>query len=729
MKRFAFFLGTLLALPAFGEVAPVFYDDIDTVEYGDVDYEDEEYILVNADEIEEVVAPKSSVVASPRTVSGGRATPNRSTSARVVPTKAAPASTRGTAANVNRVVAARTAAVGRARTGLGGSERGAISRAASRPAARTAVARGTTARQGLVPAPQVNATRNATTTNNVVARAATNKITSISGSGPSLYNPNDVARVGIRTNSSTSRTPIVRIASSGATTESAAISASEMDELTEMTDYCKAQYAACMDNYCNVLDSEQGRCICSSNLKNYAKTEEALKKATAELQEVAQKFQYIGLSAREVEQLFSQTEAELTMQGKTDTTQMKTNLDKIKDMIVNVQSGSSSSSTGVSFDLSGLLDFSIDSMGFDLNSFLGGTNTSSVSNQRGEELFKTASARCKTNVLNSCAAQGVDISIVTNSYDLGIDQACMAYERSLNDSNDQMLATIRNAKTVLQRARLLVAQQKNEYDMRQCITQLDACMQDDFVCGADYENCLDPTGQYIVKGNIVVGSAPGSTTNSSSSIYNTWKYDNDNYNAWGTGGTLAAYINATVSSNSAESTSENMSKYLQNKIGYVKKENNNNVNYGMCVSVLNKCQDYTYSGTGSNVNYRQDNDVIKQYLGRVLVQIKARQDEVLADYAEKCSTDVAACLNQNGYPTVKPGVDGWSDPRETVALAACDSVLTTCVSVNGKNPNGQNVKKCWARSVQFSDYNDCNSDMTPAQSSSNTGATTSPNSD
>lgn len=721
MKRFAFFLGTLLALPAFGEVAPVFYDDIDTVEYGDVDYDDEEYILVNADEIEEVVAPKPSVVASPRTVSGGRAVPNRSTSARVVPTKTAPASTRGMAANANRVVAARTTSTGRARTGLVGSERGAISRAASRPAARTAVARGTTARQGLVSATQTNTMRDTATQNNVVARAATNKITSISGSGPSLYNPNDVARVGIRTNSSTSRTPIVRVASAGTSTEGTAVSANEMDEMLEMTDYCKAQYAACMDNYCNVLDSEQGRCICSSNLKNYAKTEDALKKATEELQEVAQKFQYIGLSAREIEQLFSQTEAELSMQGKTDTTQMKTSLDKIKDMIVNVQSGTSSSSAGVNFDLSGLLDFSIDSMGFDLNSFLGGANTSSVSNQRGEDLFKTASARCKANVLNSCAAQGVDISIVTNSYDLGIDQACMAYERSLTDSNNQMLATIRNAKTVLQRARLLVAQQKNEYDMRQCITQLDACMQDDFVCGSDYENCLDPTGQYIVKGNIVVGSAPGSATNPTSLIYNTWKYDNDNNNAWGMNGNLAAYINATVFSNSAESTSENMSKYLQNKIGYVKKENNNNVNYGMCVSVLNKCQDYTYSGTGSNINYRQDNDVIKQYLGRVLVQIKARQDEVLADYAEKCSTDAAACLNQNGYPTVKPDAEDWPDSRERVALAACDSVLTTCVSVNGKNPNGQNVKKCWARSVQFSDYNDamCNNAMTAGSTSQN----------
>ena len=69
-----------------------------------------------------------------------------------------------------------------------------------------------------------------------------------------------------------------------ATTTSTATTTTDMDELAQVTDFCKAQYTQCMDNFCNVLDDNQGRCSCSVNLKNYANTENALKKATEDLQ-------------------------------------------------------------------------------------------------------------------------------------------------------------------------------------------------------------------------------------------------------------------------------------------------------------------------------------------------------------------------------------------------------------------------------------------------------------
>lgn len=242
-------------------------------------------------------------------------------------------------------------------------------------------------------------------------------------------------------------------------------------------------------------------------MKNYTETEEGLKQATEELQNVAQQIQYIGLTVNQLESLFTQTEAELELQSISDNSQLKNSLDKIKAMIVEVQSGraSSNSSSGLSFDVNGLLDFSLDSNGLDLYSILGmsGSNTNSISNQRGENLYKTATDRCRSSVLDTCQAQGIDISMITNAYDLEIDKACIAYERSLTDANNEMLATIRNANSLLQRARLTVASQKDSYDMRQCIKELDSCMQDDFVCGRDYDNCLDPTGKFIVKGNVI----------------------------------------------------------------------------------------------------------------------------------------------------------------------------------------------------------------------------------
>ncbi|MBO4746258.1 MAG: hypothetical protein J5613_04300 [Alphaproteobacteria bacterium] len=747
MKRFAMFLGGLLVLPAFGEVAPVFYDEYD-IEYVDTDYADSDFVE-DEDEIEEIVASTKAPVKISRkqTVSRNNAA-NRSTASRTVPSSSKVATSgRSSAANSSRVVASRTTtnASPRGNASRTVSTRTTTTSAASRAAATRATGgttrTGATARTGTVARSGGAATARTGVTSNTshIARTATGATAARASridSQTVLYNPH--SRVGIRS-AETSRSPVIRVASgTGLSTEdvSSAATPAEMDELAEMTDYCKAQYAACMDNYCNVLDENQGRCSCSANLKNYSKSENALKQATAELQEVAQKIQYIGLSSREVETLFSQTEAELTMQSKTDSSQIKTNLDKIKNMIIDVKSGTaSSSSSGLNFDISGLLDFTIDSTGFDLSSFLGGLtgNNNNVSNQRGEDLFKTATNRCKANVLRACTAQGVDASIITNAYDLEIDKECIAYEKSLNESNEQMTATVRNAQSVLQKARLLVAQSKNEYDMRGCINALDSCMQDEFVCGSDYENCLDPSGRYIVNGEVVTGSQPGHALDPNSNgvlgqvmtsnvckvnIYRTWDYNPDGgstatcqdytsnathqNNAWGAGSedSLADYIEQTVTDNAAKSSSTNMSEYLQNKIGYIKDDKS----YGMCASVLNKCQDHTFTGKGTNLTYNPKNDVIKQYLARVLVQIKARQDTILADYAEGCITDISSCLVQNGYPTEEPTT--WasnSTVQANIAVNACRSQIITCMSVNGysiETPN-PNEMYCWAMGLLF----------------------------
>ena len=811
MKRLAILIGGLLVLPAFAEVAPVFIEDEGALEYADGMYDENGFLVAPEEFIEtgaETTAPETQ---TPVKISRApvNATPvaNRTTSTRATPTATkGAASGRGTATgNSSRVVAARTTTSGRTDASRAVASRGATtspragtatattrattSSAATRAAAaRTTggAARATTSNTGATVArTATTAGRTATTTRAGAARTATATTARAAtatdrvsirqnidfGAGAKT---NQVSALGavntsmdpLYKSASTRRTPTIRMSSlNGVSTETTSVSTmslEDMDDLAELTDYCKAQYANCMDNYCNVLDDNQGRCSCSANIKDYAKTEAALKTATEELQDVAQKIQYIGLTSREVETLFTETIAEETMRTSgTDTSQLQASLNKIKDMIIDVKSGTTTSSAsndllGLNFDLSGLLEFSFDSTGFDLGSLFGTTNTGSVSNQRGDQLYKTAAARCKSSVLKACTARGVDASLVTNAYDLEIDRECMAYERSLNDSNDQMLATVRNAKNVLQKARLMVAQQKNAYDMRGCINALDSCMQDEFVCGSDYENCLDPTGRYIVNGAIVVGSQPGHAidpelSNNVASVmtsdvcrvnlYRTWDFESgqcrahnssdpeygqgsefaNNYmsnptydqgNAWGSGpnDTLSKYIEKTVTSSYPSKTSENMSLYLQNKIGYNQKDRN----YGMCMSVLNKCQDYTYTrGTGTSAQYEPANQVVQQYLAHVLVQIKAKQDEILANYAETCVSDVTTCLSQNGYPTEDP--NDWETTeystnrtKMNIAVNACRAQIVTCMSVNGYSidtptPTEMN---CWVQGLLYSTSTD-----------------------
>ena len=682
MNRFIAVLSSLLVLPAFAEVAPIFYDDV--IEYNDVDIDAAtDDVVVEETEISTVAAP----VVQPSKVNPRS---SNATSGRVA-SRAIP-STSGANTTPRNAAAGRATATTRATTTNAATTRSAV---AQNTSTRGTISRNATrARSGANGAAQIATTRRAmqSGTPTVAARAATNaSIVQTDTVNKPLY----TGRVSTRASAVRARIPTITSVGAKSTpvAETTETATQSMDELAQLTDFCKAQYTQCMDNFCNVLDDNQGRCSCSKNLKNYEKTETALKEATEALQDVAQQIQYIGLTSDEIETLFSQTEAELQMQKSSDNSQLKHDLDKIKNLIVEVKSGTASSTeTGLSFDLSGLLDFSIDSTGFDLSALFGNqTNTSSISNQRGEQLYKTATSRCKTAVLSECQAQGVDISIITNSYDLEIDKQCIAYERSLTDTNEEMSQTVRNAKSVLQRARLLVAQQKNAYDLRGCVNALDSCMQDEFVCGSDYENCLDPTGKYIVNGEIVVGSTPGQAisdnmsggyTYSTTNLYATWNYSkidggvctDASCNAWNdtsTKGTLSDYINATVTATPVAAPSDNMSKFLQYKIGYYDKASNKN--YGMCMSVLNKCQDVTYTGETNDKSYNPANNAVKEYLQRTLTQIKAMQDEIVADYAENCISDVSACLAQNNY----------SESRVNIAINACKQQIVTCMSVNG----------------------------------------------
>ena len=548
--------------------------------------------------------------------------------------------------------------------------------------------------------------RNATS--NVARRTTTNRTVS--------QNPGVVARVGTQTvavtesGSSTrigsrvpgvARAPSISVSSSTTTISKPSVeeTISSMESVAELSDHCKAQYMACMDNFCNVLDDNQGRCTCSKNVRNYEKTEEALKTATEELQEVAQRIQYIGLTSEEITTLFTQTEAELAMQNNSDSSKIKNDLDRIKNMIVGVKSGSASSigdtTSGISLDLSNLLSFNIDSTGFDITSLFTTTtnnNTAAITNQRGEALYKSAAARCKAAVLNSCASQGVEIGVIVNYYDMEIDKQCIQYERALTDANDQMVATVRNAKTVLQKARLMVAQQKNQYDLRGCISALDSCMQDDYVCGTDYEDCLDPSGLYIVGGEVVVGSMPGVSRGSwgdsgdsataDKGLYTTWNHNSGNI--WSPSEsnkyTIQKYIADTVSLGSAKdgATSSVMSIYLQNKLGY--HDDATGRNYGMCLSVLNKCQDYTYSGG----KYAPENSaVIKGWMERALRQIKVSQDTVLSKYAQSCISDVTSCLSQNNYSfyASSGARSTTSSNPSNMAIKACLPTINTCRSV------------------------------------------------
>ena len=640
MKKHIALVFGMLAVPAFAEVAPVYYDDI---------YEYSDNGVVGVEEQRGIVYEETQPAA-----------PENVTPAANVNVKPNPR------ANITRVAN---------RSGANAAPTG---RASTPSPSRAITARATVA-PGRNEASAPSAQRNAATNAPNVARA---------GAAP-LYNPTSAARIGVRAPvayAAGSRISTARNASvTGGTTASEPIATGPtMEEIAQLTDFCKAQYFQCMDGFCDILDDNQGRCSCSANITKYAKSEKALKDATEELQNIAMKIQYIGLTKDEVISLFSNTEAEAAMAGRTDTTQLRQDLNKVQKMVLDIKTTNSFVSESVlGLDFSQLMDFNLVD-NFDLSTLF--TGGSSVSNQRGAELYKTASARCRSSVLEGCRKQGIDINLIANAYDLEIDRQCIIYERSLEDANTNMRRTVRNATNVLQKARLVVAQNRNTYDARGCINALDACMQNDFVCGTDFEGCMDPTGKFIVNGQIVIGSQPGvfnpTPTSKVTGLYAAWNFGGGQSFAWsqnttGVTGSLSELVKTITSWN--KQSGNDMLSFLLYKIGY--HTDNDGKNYGMCMSVLNKCQDVTYTGSGGK--YKIDNDIVREFLTRSMQLIKARQDALISSHAESCMSDVTSCLISN-RAIMGSQIDGaYAGSIPSSSFNACKPTITTCASVLG----------------------------------------------
>ena len=360
MKRLVAVLSGLLVLPAFAEVAPEYFYQEMMAQYAaenpDMIYVTEaEMSAPESDQTEQpsdtepdavATTPVVPTAVSPRNATG-RAAASRAVATSTT-TSARNVANRNTAANTARSVSARPTTVRTATTPTTSRVSAATpSRAATSRAVRTATSSGTTTASGR-PSVTARSTTSATgSTPGVTTRRASATRSNASTARASIVQTDTVntplyisssARVGTTTGNVSPRMPAIRAGTTTTTVSETSTSTSSvsMDELAQLTDYCKAQYTACMDNFCNVLDDNQGRCSCSANLDNYAETEAALKQATEDLQDVAQQIQYIGLTADQVETLFTQTEAEMAMQSTNDNTQLNNEIKSIGDALVDV---------------------------------------------------------------------------------------------------------------------------------------------------------------------------------------------------------------------------------------------------------------------------------------------------------------------------------------------------------------------------------------------------------
>ena len=455
------------------------------------------------------------------------------------------------------------------------------------------------------------------------------------------------------------------------TAEGIAEATQKLEQTAALNKSCQQQYNECMDQFCAVIDANQGRCSCSANLSKYTKVEEAVKDANTQLNEVAQRIRYVGLSADEIRAIMSETEAEEALSGSVDTSETRNMLDEIEDLIRDPSAGSSYASND-SFGLDLDLDFSAGGADIFSLDFFNTDSSGSFSNLRGTDLYNAAKRRCKT-VLNQCKDAGATQNQITGNYDLAIDKDCIAYEQGLTKMNETLVSNVRSANRMLQKARLAVLQNKNQYDAKGCIAALETCMKDDMVCGDDYFKCVDPTKKYIDEnGEVVLGQNISNIT-AFMEGYNNAKINKDFLeNSYGKQLISDEECSAESGANASGGNDGScVAKYLLTKIGTKQKVTDE----GLCRAVLDKCQYYTYDSNGS---YKPWNDVVVNYVQRAMVSIRAAQQQVISDYASSCMLDIATCYNQQVTQ-----VNSWASNASVkniynVMRGACRNVALTC---------------------------------------------------
>ena len=460
-------------------------------------------------------------------------------------------------------------------------------------------------------------------------------------------------------------------ATTKATAEEIAEATTRLEQTATLNKSCQEQYNECMDQFCAVVDANQGRCSCSTNLSQYTKVEEAVKDANQQLNEVAQRIRYVGLSADEIRAIMTETEAEEALSGAVDTSETRNMLEEIEDLIRDPVSNTSYySDTSIGLDMD--LDFKSDTADMFSLDFLNTDSTSSFSNLRGRDLYNAAKKRCNS-VITQCKNAGATAGQITGNYDLAIDKDCVAYENGLNKMNETLVSNVRSANRMLQKARLAVLQNKNSYDAKGCIGALETCMKDDMVCGDNYFKCVDPTKRYIDEnGEVVLGQKISDILDFMTSYNNATINDDFLENAY----------KQTVSVDGCKKAPSGdpqmggndgscVAKYLLQKIGTKQKVTDE----GLCRAVLDKCQRYTYDADGT---YKPYNDVVVNYVQRALVNIRAAQHQAISDYASSCMVDIAQCYNQQVTQ-----VNAWSSSASVssvynVMRGACRNVALTC---------------------------------------------------
>jgi len=247
---------------------------------------------------------------------------------------------------------------------------------------------------------------------------------------------------------------------------------------------CKTAYFTCMDQFCQLKNDNYRRCSCSDRIVSLQDAQNSLQQASEQLNAFNENLDIVGKTAAQAVAMNTASEGELAM-GK-DNSASKALLNAILNSIRGTDSRVENNK---------LSELNSVDLSFDAANSFGTTDVGQViASYNGQALYSAVYPQCRNAVQSSC--NNASLQRAVNAYLMAIEQDCNTVQTAINNKQKETHAAIRESSALLDLARAENHKNHNADDIATCLTNVEAAILSEEVCGANYHKCLD-NGEYI----------------------------------------------------------------------------------------------------------------------------------------------------------------------------------------------------------------------------------------
>lgn len=245
---------------------------------------------------------------------------------------------------------------------------------------------------------------------------------------------------------------------------------------------CYNAYYGCMDQFCNLDNTNGGTCTCSDENSKYEQKLAAIKK---------QQDQAKNIKTVEVEKIQAGAQADIIFNGarQYDSTGNVVSVDSMTEEQSKLQKKK---------DLMALFNTAPnDEAAFEDTIDL-------IADKTGNELYIAADDLCLSEIPESCTK---DVQLLKQMYSRQIVSDCKAFENDIalkQAAADQELA---NARSDVRDALKKSFDDANKYDRGTCMVEFKKCMQTPDACGKDWTNCVSTIASENMQNNKATSTA------------------------------------------------------------------------------------------------------------------------------------------------------------------------------------------------------------------------------